>query len=226
MRIAGAHSSFPSERVAGLSSTEPIQLRSDFTRFRDLPPNPLTSSYHFRHSNRHPQSKPNSLGHRFSGTAFGRSSFLTFVSRRRLSCGRLLLSIPLVQLCAAHNPKLHRARFRALRLRSAPVIDSASLRSFPSPIMKRLFLLARKGPIDLEGNQQPWRCTCSRSQSGILIQTQPKRRRKRRKSMNRRKGQNGAVVIQSGWYQVRWRMDIEGQKNRSTVGGWDILVVE
>jgi hypothetical protein len=44
--------------------------------------------------------------------------------------------------------------------------------------------------------------------------------------MNRRKGQNGAVVIQSGWYQVRWRMDIEGQKNRSTVGGWDILVVE
>jgi hypothetical protein len=29
------------------------------------------------------------------------------------------------------------------------------------------------------------------AQSGILIQTQPKRRRKGRKSMNRRKGQNG-----------------------------------
>jgi hypothetical protein len=32
--------------------------------------------------------------------------------------------------------------------------------------------------------------------------------------MNRRKGQNGAVVIQSGWYRVRWRMDIEGQEER------------
>ena len=52
------------------------------------------------------------------------------------------------------------------------------------------------------------------AQSGILIQTQPKRRRKGRKSMNRRKGQNGAVVIQSGWYRVRWRMDIEGQEER------------
>jgi hypothetical protein len=45
--------------------------------------------------------------------------------------GRLLLSIPLVQLRAAHKPKPRRARFRALRLRSAPEIDSASLRSFP-----------------------------------------------------------------------------------------------
>jgi len=52
------------------------------------------------------------------------------------------------------------------------------------------------------------------AQSGILIQTQPKRRRKGRKSMNRRKGQNGAVVIQSGWYRVRWRIDIEGQEER------------
>ena len=52
------------------------------------------------------------------------------------------------------------------------------------------------------------------AQSGILIQTQPKRRRKGRKSMNRRKGQNGTVVIQCGWYRVRWRMDIEGQEER------------
>src|SRR5215470_5434723 len=44
------------------------------------------------------------------------------------SSGRLLLSIPLVQLCAAHKPKPRRARFRALRLRFAPEIDSASLR--------------------------------------------------------------------------------------------------
>jgi len=49
------------------------------------------------------------------------------------------------------------------------------------------------------------------AQSGILIQTQPKLDdEKGRKSMNRRKGQNG-VVIQSGWYRVRWRVGIEGQ---------------
>jgi hypothetical protein len=48
------------------------------------------------------------------------------------SSARLLLSIPLVQaLSGAINPKPRRARFRALRLRSAPEIDSASLRSFP-----------------------------------------------------------------------------------------------
>src|SRR5215472_4879145 len=41
----------------------------------------------------------------FSGSAFGWSSFLTFVSRQVFSCGRLLLSIPLVQLRAAHKPK-------------------------------------------------------------------------------------------------------------------------
>src|SRR3984893_4063316 len=53
------------------------------------------------------------------------------------------------------------------------------------------------------------------AQSGILIQTQPKLDdEKGRKSMNRRKGQNGAVVIQSGRYRVRWRVGIEGQEER------------
>jgi len=51
--------------------TEPIQLRSDFTRLRTLPPNTLTNSCYFLRSNKHAQTKPNSLGHRFSGTAFG-----------------------------------------------------------------------------------------------------------------------------------------------------------
>ena len=32
--------------------------------------------------------------------------------------------------------------------------------------------------------------------------------------MSRRSGQNGTIVIQSGWYRVRWRMDVEGQKQR------------
>jgi len=32
--------------------------------------------------------------------------------------------------------------------------------------------------------------------------------------MNRRSGQNGTIVVQSGWYRVRWRMDVEGQEQR------------
>lgn len=32
--------------------------------------------------------------------------------------------------------------------------------------------------------------------------------------MNRRSGQNGTIVIQSGWYRVRWRKDVEGQAER------------
>jgi hypothetical protein len=48
----------------------------------------------------------------------------------------------------------------------------------------------------------------------ILQTAQPKRRRKGRKSMNRRSGQNGTIVIQSGWYRVRWRMDVEGHQER------------
>jgi hypothetical protein len=32
--------------------------------------------------------------------------------------------------------------------------------------------------------------------------------------MNRRRGQNGTIVIQSGWYRVRWRMDVDGQEER------------
>ena len=43
---------------------------------------------------------------------------------------------------------------------------------------------------------------------------QPKRRRKGRKSMSRRSGQNGTVVIAGNWYRVRWRIDVEGQEKR------------
>ncbi len=53
--------------------------------------------------------------------------------------------------------------------------------------------------------------------SDIKVDTataQPKRRRKGQKSMSRRSGQNGTIVIQSGWYRVRWRMDVEGQEQR------------
>jgi len=32
--------------------------------------------------------------------------------------------------------------------------------------------------------------------------------------MSRRSGQNGTIVIQSGFYRVRWRMDVEGQEER------------
>jgi hypothetical protein len=47
----------------------------------------------------------------------------------------------------------------------------------------------------------------------ILQTAQPKQRRNR-KSMRRRSGQNGTIVVQSGWYRVRWRQDTEGQQER------------
>jgi hypothetical protein len=53
------------------------------------------------------------------------------------SSGRLPLSIPLVQLCAAHTPKSRRARFCALRLRSVPGIEQRLPALLPSPILKR-----------------------------------------------------------------------------------------
>ncbi|MGB6076367.1 MAG: tyrosine-type recombinase/integrase [Candidatus Acidiferrales bacterium] len=48
----------------------------------------------------------------------------------------------------------------------------------------------------------------------VISEAQPKRRQKGRKSMSRRSGQNGTVVIQAGWYRVRWRQDVEGQEQR------------
>src|SRR5260370_36385215 len=39
-------------KAGSIVVTEPIQLRSDFTRLRARPPNTLTSSYYFRHSNK------------------------------------------------------------------------------------------------------------------------------------------------------------------------------
>src|SRR4029077_3980117 len=47
----------------------------------------------------------------------------------------------------------------------------------------------------------------------ILTHAQPKQRRNR-KSMRRRSGQKGTVVIQSGFYRVRWRIDVDGQEAR------------
>ena len=50
--------------------------------------------------------------------------------------------------------------------------------------------------------------------SPAIIAPQPKQRRNGRKSMSRRSGQNGTIVVQSGFYRVRWRMDTEGQEER------------
>ena len=40
------------------------------------------------------------------------------------------------------------------------------------------------------------------------------KQRRTGKSMSRRSGQSGTIVIQSGWYRVRWRLDVEGQERR------------
>jgi len=51
-------------------------------------------------------------------------------------------------------------------------------------------------------------------QSADILQTAQPKQRRNRKSMRRRCGQNGTIVVQSGWYRVRWRQDIEGQQER------------
>jgi len=65
--------------------------------------------------------------------------------------------------------------------------------------------------MDLPAQLQP------DAQTGILTPAQPTRRRKGRKSMLRRSGQNGTIVVQSGFYRVRWRLDVEGQKERQNM---------
>ena len=63
------------------------------------------------------------------------------------------------------------------------------------------------------------------AEHGILSDAQSQRRRKGQKSMSRRSGQNGSIVIQSGWYRVRWRMDVEGQEERINMSEKIALVV-
>jgi hypothetical protein len=84
--------------AAALSSLNQSNFWFDLLFTRALPPNTLTSSYYCRHSNKHARRKPNSLGHNFSGAAFGWSSFLTFVSRRSLP---LQSAPPVNPACAA-----------------------------------------------------------------------------------------------------------------------------
>jgi hypothetical protein len=73
--------SIPSERTRSIVVTELIQLRFDFTRLRALPRNTLTSSYYFRHSNKHAQTKPD-----FSGSQVQRYSLrLVFLPHIRFT---------------------------------------------------------------------------------------------------------------------------------------------
>ena len=68
------------ERAARLSSL-PIQLRSDFTRLRALPPNTLTSSYYYRNSNKHAEKT------KFSGSEVQRNGCFAFVLLRMMQTG-------------------------------------------------------------------------------------------------------------------------------------------
>lgn len=52
------------------------------------------------------------------------------------------------------------------------------------------------------------------AQHGMLPDAQLKRRRKGKKSMSRRTGQTGTIVIAGNWYRVRWYMDVEDQEKR------------
>jgi hypothetical protein len=66
LRMAGVHSSFPSERPSRLSSLS--QSNSGPISSVYPPPNTLTSSYYFRHSNKH-TAKNKFAGSQFSGRA-------------------------------------------------------------------------------------------------------------------------------------------------------------
>src|SRR6266513_3105653 len=90
-----------------------------------------------------------------------------------------------------------------LRPSTEPVRESQHELERPSrPVMKRTTAMTPSSVFQLD------------HQSGIIAEAQPKRRRKGRKSMSRRSGQNGTVVIAGNWYRVRWRMDAEGQEKR------------
>src|SRR6202034_4593993 len=80
LRMAGVHSSFPSERPSRLSSLWPSQLRSDFKRL-PLPPNTLTSSYYFRHSNKH------AVKNKFAGSQAQWKGCFAFVLLRMMQTG-------------------------------------------------------------------------------------------------------------------------------------------
>ena len=80
--MAGVHSSFPSEGPRSIVVTQPIQLRSDFMRLGALPPNTLTSSYYFRHSNKHAEKT------KFSGSEVQWNGCFAFVLLRMMQTGK------------------------------------------------------------------------------------------------------------------------------------------
>ena len=157
--MAGVHSSFPSERTRSTVVTDPFQLRFHaFTR----PPTKHTDELLLLPTfSKRAHTKPNSLGHRFSGTAFGWSSFLTFVSRRS----------PQLRSAPPVNPA--RAALLGAYPKTAPrslprALGSASLRRLtappsliPPPTMKRMFLLACKGPISATSSPDVQTDDCS-----------------------------------------------------------------
>src|ERR1700693_6490457 len=113
--MAGAHSRSLSERPARLSSLSQSNSRFDFTRLArpptkhtdellttaDIPTNmPRQNQILWVSGSAVQPSAGLPSSHSFHGEVW--------------RSGRLLLSIPLVQLCAAHTPKPRRARFRAL----------------------------------------------------------------------------------------------------------------
>lgn len=69
----------------------------------------------------------------------------------------------------------------------------------------------RLNPDSFPAVSEPLRLS---AQHGMLPDAQLKRRRKGKKSMSRRTGQTGTIVIAGNWYRVRWYMDVEDQEKR------------
>ena len=79
-----------------------------------------------------------------------------------------------------------------LRRSTEPVRESQhELERSSRPVMKRTAAMTPSPVFQLD------------HQSGSIGEAQPKRRRKGRKSMSRRSGQNGTIIIAGNWYRVR-----------------------
>jgi hypothetical protein len=99
-------------------------------RLGALPPNTLTSSYYFRHSNKYAQTKPSSQGHKRKRYSL-RLVFLPHI-RFTAKSGAPVGSPCQSRLCSsARLTNQNRAVLSSAPLGSAPEIDSASLCSFP-----------------------------------------------------------------------------------------------
>src|ERR1700730_8283266 len=88
--------------------------------------------------------------------------------------------------------------------------SSSALLPFTAPIQMESCLMPSDSQLDAfrtGGTSPPCVLRTGVAAPDKLSDAQPKRRRKGRKSMTRRSGQNGTLIQQTGWWRVRFRLD-------------------